>query len=215
MGFETELFDSLDTLSESEPCDITVGYIGTVRRRLDMLGKEITDIDYPEQLMKYTGRKIWRSTVDTVNSSPEMWPVFIKPVNNKLFKGRAVYSPKDMIGCGCCDGDNEVRCSEIAEFVSEYRVFVLYGDIIGVRNYGGDWSICCSKDTILKCISDFTDTPAAYAMDMGVTADGKTLLIEINNTCSIGSYGLDPVLYARFISARWAELTDTEDECRI
>lgn len=63
------------------------------------------------------------------------------------------------------------------------------------------------------CVKDFEGAPKAYALDFGVTKDGETILVEVNNTCSIGSYGLEPVLYARFLSARWVELTGTTDEC--
>ena len=43
--------------------------------------------------------------------------------------------------------------------------------------------------------------------------DGKTLVVEVNASCGIGSYGLDVIKYAKFRSARWAELTNTDDEC--
>ena len=98
--------------------------------------------------------------------------------------------------------------------MAEFRVFVLYGEIIDVRRYGGRWDIHCSKEVIDSCVQDFDGAPNAYTLDMGITKDGETILIEVNNTCSIGSYGLDPVLYAKFLSARWAELTDTIDECK-
>ena len=47
----------------------------------------------------------------------------------------------------------------------------------------------------------------------GVTGEGRTLLIEMNDGYSIGCYGLNDVLYAKFLYARWAELTGTVDEC--
>lgn len=62
-------------------------------------------------------------------------------------------------------------------------------------------------------MNSYTSPFASYAMDFGVIKEGKTVLIEVNNTCSIGSYGLDSILYARFISALWAEITCTTDEC--
>lgn len=62
-------------------------------------------------------------------------------------------------------------------------------------------------------MQEFVDAPAGYAIDFGVTVDGQTILIEVNNTCSIGSYGLYCVDYAKLISARWLELMDTEDLC--
>ena len=35
----------------------------------------------------------------------------------------------------------------------------------------------------------------------------------MNDGYSIGCYGLNDVLYAKFLYARWAELTGTVDEC--
>lgn len=33
--------------------------------------------------------------------------------------------------------DYPVYCSEVKEIIAEFRVFVLYGEIIDVRRYGG------------------------------------------------------------------------------
>lgn len=118
-----------------------------------------------------------------------------------------------MIGCGSYYEDYPVYCSEVKEIIAEFRVFVLYGEIIDVRRYGGRWDVACDADVVESCVKDFEGAPKAYALDFGVTKDGETVLVEVNNTCSIGSYGLEPVLYARFLSARWAELTGTTDEC--
>lgn len=49
-------------------------------------------------------------------------------------------------------------------------------------------------------------------MDFGVTDKGETVLIEVNDGFSIGLYGLFHIDYAKLLSARWAELTGTEDE---
>ena len=213
LGLETIFFENYEELAKSSIEDIVVGYIGTVNMRLNDFGKKIEDTDYPDCLHKYMGRKLWKSTVNTINNNPDLWPVFIKPTINKQFKGRVVHSAKDLIGCGSIYGDSPVYCSEVLEFVAEFRAFVLYGEILDVRKYAGKWDVHCSRTVIESCIKDFTDAPNAYALDFGITSDGNTVLVEVNNTCSIGSYGLDPVLYAKFISARWAELTGTTDEC--
>ena len=47
--------------------------------------------------------------------------------------------------------------------------------------------------------------------NFGKTDDGRTLLIEMNDGFAIGCYGLDDTLYAKFLAARWAELTGTKD----
>lgn len=66
---------------------------------------------------------------------------------------------------------------------------------------------------IESAVKDFAGAPAGYAADFGVTGDGRTLLVEINDGYSLGCYGLQHNLYAQLLSARWAELVGTEDEC--
>lgn len=104
--------------------------------------------------------------------------------------------------------------SEILNFVSEYRVFVRYGEIVDIRHYAGDWSVFPDANTIASCVGDYKEGINTYAIDFGVTDKGTTNLIEVNVSGAIGSYGLDPIMYAKFMSARWAELSGTEDECK-
>ena len=214
MGFEVVYFHDYSLLRENHNIeDIIICGIGCVKRRLSDFGLDMPNIDYPDTLREYYGRRIWTTTLDAVNSTPEMWPVFVKPVTNKLFTGRVVNDISDLIGCGSSFCDTDVYCSEPVDFVSEYRCFVRYGKIIDVRKYHGDWRWCPDYKTIANCVSNYTDSPKAYALDFGITRDNTTLLVEVNATVCIGSYGLDPIHYAKLISARWAELTKTEDEC--
>lgn len=214
MGFEIVHFHDYTELTQRhDKADLIVSGIGHVKRRLIETGADMPDIDYPDNLKKYLGRKIWRSTINTINSSPELWPVFVKPVFNKRFMGRTVYTAKDLIGCGNCFEDTEVYCSEPIDLVSEYRCFVRYGTITDVRIYKGDWRYPLDPGVVEKAVADYSDQPKGYALDFGVTKNGRTLLVEVNATVCIGSYGLDPIAYAKLLSARWAELTGTEDEC--
>ena len=50
-------------------------------------------------------------------------------------------------------------------------------------------------------------------MDFGVTDRGETRLVEVNDGFSLGCYGLEPILYARLLCARWSELVGVADEC--
>ncbi len=214
MGFEIVEFETYDTLKKSEINDVIVGYSGPIETRLYDFGLRIPDIDYPESISGYLGRKIWKSTINTINNNPDLWNVFVKPVRRKSFKGRVVRCVKDLIGCGATNGDQEVYVSEILNFVSEYRVFVRYGEIVDIRHYAGDWSVFPNVNTISSCVEDYKEGINTYAIDFGVTDKGTTNLIEVNVSGAIGSYGLDPIMYAKFMSARWAELTGTEDECK-
>ncbi len=64
-----------------------------------------------------------------------------------------------------------------------------------------------------QCIAQYKSAPAGYAIDFGVTDKGQTILIEVNDGYALGSYGLFYLDYVKLLSARWAELTSTLDEC--
>ena len=60
MGFEIVEFETYDTLKKSEINDVIVGYSGPIETRLYDFGVRIPDIDYPESISGYLGRKIWK-----------------------------------------------------------------------------------------------------------------------------------------------------------
>lgn len=213
MGFEIMLFENYDKLKYSNPEDVVVGYVDTVRRRLFDFGITAPEVDYPAEIQKYLGRKIWSSKINTINSNPDLWPVFVKPVEDKKFTGVVVRSPKDLIGCGTYGENTEVLCSEVVNFVAEWRVFVRYNQILDIRKYKGDWHIHYDSTVIENCVKEYITAPNGYAIDFGVTDDDRTLLIEVNDGYALGCYGLFYIDYAKLLSARWAELTGTVDEC--
>jgi hypothetical protein len=93
--------------------------------------------------------------------------------------------------------------------MSEYRVFVLHGKIVGMRPYAGDAAMLPEESVITEAVSTWEASGrayAAYAIDFGVLKSGVTALVELNDGFSIGSYGLDRAIYTDFIIARWQEL---------
>lgn len=213
MGFEIVRFCDKEKLRESEKEDIVVGYVDTVRARLYDFEIVTPEMDYPEELQKYLGRRIWKTTMNEVSNDPTKWPVFVKPLEDKQFTGVVVNSPKDLIGCGIPGVDQDVYCSEVVDFAAEWRCFVRYGKILDVRPYKGDWKNLFDPNVIENTVKDYSSAPAGYAADFGITRDGKTLLVEVNDGYSLGCCGLLYVDYAKLLSARWAELTSTKDEC--
>lgn len=213
MGFEVIHFHDNNKFTESSKEDIIVGYVGTVRARLADFGIITPEMDYPDELQKYLGRRVWLTKMNAVNNDPDSWPVFVKPVEDKQFTGVVVRSPKDLIGCGIQGVNQDVYCSEIVDFVAEWRCFVRYGHILSVRPYKGDWRKHYDYRVIENAVKEFITAPAGYAIDFGLTDDGRTLLIEVNDGYALGCYGLFYIDYAKLLSARWAELTGTEDEC--
>ena len=49
--------------------------------------------------------------------------------------------------------------------------------------------------------------PVAFCLDWGITKNGETILIEMNDGFSFGHYGLHHCYVAQMLSARWFELT--------
>ena len=213
MGIEVIPFHDKETLKGSNREDVVVGYVGTVRSRLADFGIITPEMDYPPELQKYLERKIWQTKMNEVSNNPDCWPVFVKPLEDKQFTGVVVRSPKDLIGCGIQGVNQDVYCSEIVDFKAEWRCFVRYGHILSVRPYKGDWRKHYDYNVIENAVKEFSSAPAGYAIDFGITGDERTLLIEVNDGYALGCYGLFYLDYAKLLSARWAELTGTEDEC--
>ena len=213
MGFEIVNYFDPYQLDESNQEDVIVGGVGMVRSKLRSLDIPFPEIDYPDELQKYLGRKIRKTKMNEINNNPDLWPVFIKPLEDKQFTGVVVNSTKDLVGCGIQGVDQDIYVSEIVEFAAEWRCFVRYGKILDVRPYRGDWRKHFDYKVIENAVNEYTSAPAGYAIDFGLTNDGRTLLIEVNDGYSLGCYGLFYIDYAKLLSARWAELTGTKDEC--
>jgi len=214
LGMEIEYFSDVRNITNNSPQDIIVSGIGDVRYILDKLGKKYPTLEYPESISKpqYLGRRIWKDILGSIMSNKEKLGIFIKPVaGGKLFTGTVVHDFRDFRNCVGADDNTEVWCSELVDFISEYRCFIRYGEILGIKNYKGDYFTLPSKVVLDAIIRDYKDAPNAYVMDLGVTDKGETFLVEINEGYSVGAYGLDSIKYAKLLATRWAELTNTED----
>ncbi|WP_262150245.1 ATP-grasp domain-containing protein [Chryseobacterium foetidum] len=212
-GFEVEKFFDVDEIVDKNPEDIIVGGIGNVRKRIENLNilRPDKEIDYPEELLSFLKRKVWESTINEVYKKGN-WNIFVKPkTETKLFAGKVVNNELDFVGLIFEDKDIEVLCSELVEFKTEWRCFIRYKEILDIRRYKGDWDTKIDINTVRNAIEAFTTQPAAYALDFGVNENNETILVEVNDGHSLGTYGLSPSNYAKFLSARWSELTHTED----
>jgi hypothetical protein len=188
-----------------------VGGIRAVVAALSHLGIVVPELpSIPDALRPFAGRSTWTSTMqearDLVSSGRS---IFVKPVpgDRKLFGGIVFREFRDMIGTAHVPSDAPVICSDVVEFVSEYRAFVLDSKILGLRHYKGEFRVFPDPAVIDAAVAAYHPSPRAYGIDFGVTAEGKTLLVETNEAYSLGCYGLTPLLYTTFLERRWAELT--------
>ena len=204
--FEAGAFDDVPLT----PDDIVVGGIKYAARAFERLGWNVPDLDpVPDDLRTFSGRSFWRSTLGDVRRRvSDGDPVFFKPIPSqpKIFAGSVARTVGDLIATASFDDQVQVDCADVVSFEAEFRTFVMHGEVIGVRPYKGDPLLFPDPDVIRNAVAAWRDAPAAWSLDVGVTSDGQTLLVEVNDSYALGAYGLPPMRYAAMIDARWQQL---------
>lgn len=214
MGFECVKFSTLQDLADyyHSRGELIVGGIGIIRKRLKAFDIDPITVDYPEELKEFLGRTIQESTLSNIANNPETWPIFIKSKEQKRITGKVIRNASDLVGLGYQEENPEIYISEVMDFVSEYRVFVRYGEVLDCKHYWGDPMVFPDAAIVKAAISKYQSAPDAYGIDFAVTKEGKTVLIEVNDAWALGCYGLEMHLYAKFLITRWAQITNTIDE---
>lgn len=193
---------------------LVVGGVRVVEAAMRQLGIEVPAANnLPRRLEKYRGRKVSHSTLGKLRikyqpGEPRGEALFIKPLTkNKGFPALALYDADDLTFLDKFADDEPVLVSEYVVFVSEWRCFVIDGQVINLSHYQGDMFMFPDADVIHNAINDYgNDAPAGYGIDFGVLTDGKTVLVECNEGYSLGSYGINAVEYADLLEARWLQL---------
>jgi len=200
-------FGDIQDIQDLGPDVGIVGYIGDVWRAMRKLGLPKPEpLDYPEPLRYLLGRYVERAVLEDVRNRVNPG-IFVKPVNHKVFTGFVMTgSFDDAITLAPYPPDTEVWLSQAVTFISEYRCFVLDRGILDVRLYKGDWSVAPDRKVVEGAVKAWEEQPVAWTLDVGITPEGQTLLVEVNDGYSFGGYGLLSTSYAQMIEARWQEL---------
>jgi hypothetical protein len=218
-GIPTELFTRKQMTRRQLHLDrqtLVAGEVTVVIGGLKQLGIEPpASNDYPRSLRPLLYRRVWTSNVGRLID--ELYdgtrrPVFAKPSDRqKRFTGRVFATPDDLFHLEGASRNTTILCAEVVDWRVESRVFVIRGEIVGIRRYAGDPSIRLDESVVSQAVRAFEESgeaTAGYGIDFGVLADDRVALVEWNDGFSLGSYGLEPGLYTDLILARWSELTD-------
>lgn len=210
LGYHVEPFfyKNMDYLSLDKET-VVHGYIKSVEKAITILGCNVPEeVSIPEELTEFAGRKMWVTTLGEIRQNEPL--VFIKPLRgHKTFDGHVRNGMMaNLMQTAMCPNNTEVLASEIVKFTTEYRGFVLNKELIGWKHYKGDFSKMPNVNVVKEAISKYKSAPVAYSIDFGLDDKDQSLLIEVNDAYSLGSYGLSSILYARMIEARWDEIVN-------
>ena len=189
------------------------GDMDTMGGAMKQLGIEVpVPNDFPESLAPFLERRVWRGSLGGLGAMLEGGcEVFAKPAGRrKVFTGRVFSSPSDLYFVSGVSRNEPVWFSEVVDWLSEFRVYVIHGEIVAVVHYGGDAAVAVSEPALVRAIASFTasgEAPAAYGIDFGVLRSGATALVEANDGYALGAYeGIGADDYTRLLFTRWSEL---------
>jgi len=142
--------------------------------------KIIQPINIPKELLveEFLKRKVFIANKNDISFSEEK---FVK--SNTQYKSfMDIVSNADKIP----DGDYLV--SDVIEIESEWRAFVFRNELVGLKQYIGDFKLFPDVSFIEKMIHSYTQSPTAYTLDIGINSAG-CFVIEVHPFVSCGLYG--------------------------
>jgi len=189
--------------------DILIGSVQATVEFFKGCGVQVPKyLGYPDELSEFYGRKITESRGKYLREMGK--PFFLKPsMDVKLFTGEVISSnfQLDFLTEHYGLNDNtEVYISPVIQIISEYRCFIRDGMSRGIQYYSGDFTEFPDPMKISKMIHEYKNSPCAYTLDVGVTDDGDTILIEVNDMWAIGSYGHNSSEYVLACIRRMIEI---------
>lgn len=216
---ELMLAGSLQDIGIKRKIDVAFGTRGFTCNMFRLLGVPIPKpIDYaiPE---RFYGRKIRKTSLKRVIEHYKPGArYFIKPVACKQFFSKVINTPTDFSDFLAInqnkfteDHSESVWMSEVVDFVSEWRCYIMNGRMVHASLYSGDIRETPDWFVVDKMIESYEGAPVAYALDVGVldrlgSVRSRTVCVELNDGWSLGNYGFDQEEFAEFLQLRWDEI---------
>lgn len=228
MGFREKqanivFFEDINEVPVSST-NIVVAFIEDTNKYFEKLGlPRKRALNIPEKLEGWAKRRITRATMKDLREKKINFPIFVKPDRYaKEFVAGVVKDQKSVdFYFKDIKDDCPILLSQVVEFTTEWRVYVINGEIKGIKHYIGDFFEMPDQKIIRDTVKHYQEigAPSAYGIDFGVCYTGKTSevgmghmrhketqLIEINDGWSLGNYGLNDVTYSTLLATRWREL---------
>lgn len=166
----------------------TVEFVSTYFKTF--FNREILPKNIPNELLRkeFTGRHIINGTERDIKDLK-----FVKS-NTKIkdFTEICKKAPK-----------GNYQISEIIDIKSEWRVFVFNKTIVGVKNYVGDYFCIPNKSLVYDMINAYESQPISYTIDVAITEENETVIIEVHDFFSCGLYGFSDHRILPFMFSKW------------
>ena len=127
-------------------------------------------------------------------------PAFIKPAAPKLFRAGTFDEIESLWQeCRGVESDTPVLVSEIVEFVTEARCFILDGEVKTCAIYEGVADADMAAEFVGK-LAESADLPESCVIDAGLIAGNGWAVVEANASWGSGLNGCDPKQAAECIA---------------
>lgn len=192
-------YEHLETLLPDEY--VPIGTVEYVRRYCELNNIQLpSNISYPTELAKYLKREVYQTTFER---APDHF--FVKPRRTKVFTGLIKNQLTETVYVS-----EPVWCSEPVVLTSEYRYYIIEGNVVGYSRYDDSDEDDAEPDIayVEQMAKDFTLAPVGYTLDIGMVA-GEPVLVEVNDGWSLGLYPwgtMQPARYVELITRRWQQI---------
>jgi len=133
-------------------------------------------------------------------------PMFVKPADDKCFDAQVYQSGADLPGDDHLDGSAPILISEPVTWISEFRCFVLDGEVVTLSVYLRDGELADGEEgkwpatetefaearAFASLVLSTVDLPPAVVLDIGVIDGVGWSVVEANPAWGAGIYGCDP-----------------------
>lgn len=214
------LYADIDCMDDLKPDDyIPVGTVEFVSKFLKTYYPQaqaaLTPLNVPRCLFPFAGRVIENicSGEDFSERFKQFDSIYVKSLDKikddfngpKYARTGTIsdwYESKDFVRC---------QVSEMIDIASEWRVIVFNGEIQHVGNYSGDCLVFPDGEAIRNMVKAYGEAaPKAWTLDVAVTTDGKTVVLECHRFFSCGLYGYaDYRRIPKMYSQCWREMLTT------
>lgn len=195
--FTTPSVDYIDSLKLIQGEKIPIGSVEFVKEFIDkykLPNKKFKPIFLDNEFTKH--QKVTDSLLDIENALNYNEEVFIKPFDT--FKSDFsdsygyIFNKKDI---HLFESDKKYLLSKVENIISEYRIFIFFGDIKGIYNYSGDFTefLNNSQLTIIKKMINSINIERlnAYTLDIAILENKNIKLLEVHPFSSCGLYGFN------------------------